>query len=219
MNVALLLPQPLPGSSRLRDVVIPIRYVSGGKAVQTTSGALSTDLVFVRSLEPPQPGMPVDLKLYFPDAGTVDARTAVAGHATPEPDPGFWAEFLIEDADRRRLADLLAGQGLSGNRVCQRFRTALPVRLQETARSTSVGQIVNLSRSGAFIELETLPKHGSSLRLDLELPGAGTHDSVDARVAHVTEPRGETSGGIGVQFTGANDGFRLRLDAYLARLG
>jgi len=42
---------------------------------------------------------------------------------------------------------------------------------------------------------------------------------VDARVAHVSDGRGEASGGIGVQFTGAKDGFRLRLDEYLAQLG
>jgi PilZ domain len=216
MNVALSLPQPLPVSSRLRDVVIPVRYVAGGRAVQTTSGALSTDLVFVRSMDPPQAGMPVDLKLYFPDTGAVEARAAVAGHATSEPDPGFWAEFLTEEADRRRLADLLAGQGLSGNRGCQRVTTDLPVTLRD-ARGTSAGRITNLSRSGAFIELRTPPPRGSVLHLDLQLPGAGSLDCVDARVAHVVEPRGDARGGIGVQFTGAKDGFRLRVDEYLGR--
>jgi len=217
MDVALPLPRPLSASSRLRDVVIPVRYVAGGKAVQTTSGALSTDLVFVRSAEPPQAGMPVDLKLYFPQTGAVEARAAIAGHATSEPDPGFWAEFLTEEDDRRRLADLIAGQGLSGNRGCQRFATDVAVTLRD-AQGTSAGQIVNLSRSGAFIELGVLPRHGALLHLDLQLPGAGSLDCVDARVAHVCEARAGASGGIGVQFTGAKDGFRLRLDEYLGQL-
>lgn len=185
--------------------------------MQSTSGALSTDLVFVRSAEPPQAGMPVDLKLYFPDTGAIEARAAVAGHATSEPDPGFWAEFLTEEGDRRRLAELIAGQGLSGNRGCQRFATDLAVTLRDS-RGTSAGRITNLSRSGAFIELGSLAPHGSLLHLDLQLPGAGSLDCVDARVAHVSERRGDASGGIGVQFTGAKDGFRLRLDEYLGGL-
>jgi hypothetical protein len=57
------------------------------------------------------------------------------------------------------------------------------------------------------------------LHLDLQLPGAGSLDCVDARVAHVAERSGDASAGIGVQFTGAKDGFRFRLDEYLALLG
>src|SRR5437763_1062295 len=64
------------------NFVFPVRYVSEGVAVQTTSRELSPLGIAVRSLAPPQVGARVSMALYLPNIAVPDGqRHRVAGKA------------------------------------------------------------------------------------------------------------------------------------------
>jgi hypothetical protein len=209
MNAALSLDRTTTQSQKL---VIPVRYIARGEVLQTTSTALSADAIHVRSQRPPALGLFVGLQLYFPDSGEPLARSGVVSWVTAGANTGFWAQFSDDDS-KDRLAVLLARQRDTGDRGCPRFHTSLEATLREGGRRVSPGQITNISRSGAFMKLETLPPLGSVVDLDLTLPGHSIPDAVHAYVVHLAPRRG-----IGLQFIGASDTFRAHLDEYLAIL-
>src|ERR1700674_1848060 len=80
-------------------VVFPVRFDAGGQAIQTTTREVSVEGVFVRSLQPPQDGSLISLRLYLPgNAEPDDVRGRVRG-VRSEPDSGFWAEFIEPPED------------------------------------------------------------------------------------------------------------------------
>jgi uncharacterized protein (TIGR02266 family) len=87
-------------------LVLPVRFATGPRAVQTTTRELSMQGVFVRCLEPPAEGVQVALKLYLPGTALAeDLRAIVRG---VEPRAGFWAEFSSPSGEAsRRIAALL----------------------------------------------------------------------------------------------------------------
>ena|SRR5882762_1789453 len=85
--------------------------------------------------------------------------------------------------------------------------------IRERGRPNSSGYITNISRSGAFVRLTTLPARGSVVELDLSLPDLAGYHTVHAYVVHVAPGRG-----AGIQFVGASEAFNSDLDRYLARL-
>jgi hypothetical protein len=207
MNAALAIETtPLASASQL--LVIPVRYVAQGEVVHATSTAVSINDVRVRSARPPERGLVIGLKLYFP-AGGVVSRGAVVAEAT---DGDFRAEF--NDSDElasQRLSEVLWRREMS-LRPYPRFHTQLKATLRERERPKSEGFVSNISRSGAFVRLESLPAKGSVVELDVTFPGDGVH-SVHAYVVHLAERRG-----VGVQFIGASDSFSSKLEDYLAEL-
>ncbi len=77
--------------------VFPVRYVSEGVAVQTTSRELSPLGIAVRSLSPPQVGARVSMALYLPNAALPEVaigRVSVARAGAPL-ESGFWADFIV----------------------------------------------------------------------------------------------------------------------------
>jgi len=88
-------------------LVLPVRFATGPRAVQTTTRELSAHGAFVRCLEPPAEGAQVALKLYLPGAASAeDLRATVR---SVEPGAGFWAEFSGASAEaNRRIAGLLS---------------------------------------------------------------------------------------------------------------
>jgi hypothetical protein len=207
MNAAVAIETtPLASASQL--LVIPVRYVAEGEVVHATSMAVSINDVHVRSARPPEPGLLIGLKLYFP-AGGVVSRGAVVAEAT---DGDFRAEFNDSDEfARQRLSEVLWRREMS-LRPYPRFHTQLKAALRERGRLKSEGFVSNISRSGAFVRLESLPATGSVVELDVTFPGGEVH-SVHAYVVHLAERRG-----AGVQFIGASDSFSSRLEDYLAEL-
>jgi len=195
-----------------QKLVIPVRYVARGEVLQTTSTALSTEAVHVRSARPPAPGLFVGLQLYFPDSAETLARSGVVSWVTTGANSGFWAQFSEEEG-RDRMSVLLARQRDTGDRGCPRFHTNLEATLRLGGRRVLSGPITNISRSGGFMRLESLPPLGTFADLDVKLPGHEIHDSVHAYVVHLAPRRG-----IGLQFIGASDIFRAHLDEYLASL-
>jgi len=209
MEAALSLDKTTLQSQKL---VIPVRYVARGQVLQTTSTALSPEAVHVRSARPPEQGLFVGLQLYFPHSAEPLARSGVVSQVTTGANSGFWARFS-EDEGRDRMAVLLARQRDTGDRVCARFHTNLEATLRLGGRLVFSGQITNISQSGGFMRLESLPPLGTVADLDVKLPGQSVHDCVHAYVVHLAPRRG-----IGLQFIGASDMFQTHLDQYLASL-
>jgi hypothetical protein len=201
--------QPDAQSSKF---VIPVRYVSGGAVVQTTSSSLTRELIHVRSVRPPRAGLVIELQLYFPNLVEVERSTALVVKTTAGADCGFWAELAGEKRSSDRIAALLTQHREVGDRGCRRFHTHLRARVLRERRSAE-GYITNLSRSGAFMKVESLPPPDSVVDLDMTIPGAPGRETAQGYVVHLAERRG-----LGVQFIGGSDEFRSRLDEYVARL-
>ena len=196
-------------AAKLEPLVIPVRYVARGDVVHATSTALSTDVVQVRSVVLPHTGSAIDVKLFFPGAGVV-SQHAVVSQAMGDQ---FRATFTdCDEFSRQRLYALLYGREV-GTQRSQRFHTYLKAIVREPGRTKAAAFVSNLSRTGAFVRLETLPARGRVVEIDLEFPGEAVHESVNAFVVHVAPGRG-----IGVQFIGASEAFKSRLEQHLAQL-
>lgn len=200
------------GTAPSQRFVIPVRYVARGEVMQTTSTALTPRAVHLRSVEPPNPGLIVGLKLYSPGSREVLLRSATVVGVTQDKTPGFWAQFSDDPQGSDRITRLLAQHREMGDRGCARAETRMPVTLRPDGRPEAKGVIANLSRSGAFIEGTPNAEVGSIVGLDLALPDGQPEARVLALVVH------GDGGGIGVQFVGGNDAFRSRLDQHLASL-
>jgi hypothetical protein len=199
-------------ASTAPNFVVPVRYVArGGNAVvHATSTALSADDIRVRTVTPPQHGVVIDLKLYLPDNVGVVGRSGVVAETSGDE---FRAEFKDSDElARQRISELLWRREI-GLRPYPRFHTSLHTTIRERGRPNSSGYITNISRSGAFVRLTTMPARGSVVELDVALPElAGCH-TVHAYVVHLAPGRG-----VGIQFVGASEAFSADLDRYLAHL-
>src|SRR5438874_1214936 len=64
-------------------MVFPVRYVSEGAAIQTTSRGISSEGIAVRSLIPPRVGARVSLALYLPGNSKPEVAVGVVSAATP----------------------------------------------------------------------------------------------------------------------------------------
>ena len=193
--------------------VIPVRYVSEGAIVQTTSTSLSKDLIHVRSVRPPRTGLVIGLQLYFPNVRDVVRSIGLVSETTADPNPGFWAELSDDKRSAGGIAALLARHREMGDRGCPRFHTRLRATIRNGEGRSFDGYITNISRSGAFLKVDSLPPAASVVDLDFTIPVARARETVLAFVVHVAERRG-----VGVQFIGGSDEFRSRLDEYVALL-
>lgn len=197
----------MPASS----FVFPVRYVSEGISVQSTSRELSALGISVRSLAPPHVGARVSLALYLPNADAPEVAIArvARSKATAVGEAGFWADFLVLDPlARLRISSLLGIHSNGGqHRAFPRIAAKVPLEVRKAGASIS-HQLVNLSRSGVFVLSSAPPPVNSSVEVELQLPeGSVTTGGI---VVH----RQET--GIGIQFVDATDEFRERVDRFAA---
>ncbi len=210
-------------------MVFPVRYVSEGAAVQTTSRGLSGEGIAVRSLVPPRVGARVSLALYLPGNPKPEVAVGVvAASARDRPVPaGFWVQFTaIDVAARERITALVADKSRRARerrdaRGFQRFHTQFTVRFR-TAREFVREHAQNISRGGVFIQTRTPPQLDEVITVQLELPDGGAPATTSGLVMHrVTPEEAEQQGivpGIGVQFLDADDQFRERIDRYVEQL-
>jgi type IV pilus assembly protein PilZ len=211
-------------------MVFPVRYVSEGAAIQTTSRGLSGEGIAVRSLVPPRVGARISLALYLPGNPKPEVAVGiVAASARDRPVPaGFWVQFTtIDAAARERIAALVADKArrpreLRAPRGFPRFHTQFTVRFR-TAREFVREHAQNISRGGVFIQTSSPPQIDEVITVQLELPDGGEPAAASGLVMHrVTPEEAEQQGilpGIGVQFLDADDRFRERIDHYVERLG
>ncbi len=211
-------------------MVFPVRYVSEGAAIQTTSRGLSGEGIAVRSLVPPRVGARVSLALYLPGNPKPEVAVGVvAASARDRPVPaGFWVQFTaIDVAARERITALVAEKArrareLRAPRGFQRFHTQFTVHFR-TAREFVREHAQNISRGGVFIQTGTPPQVDEVITVQLELPDGGAPATTTGLVMHrVTPEEAEQQGivpGIGVQFLDADDRFRERIDRYIGQVG
>ena len=210
-----------------RAMVFPVRFVAEGQTVQTSSRDLDDQGVFVRCVEPPQIGDPVALRLYLPGIAEGDA---IHGEVVESSAEGFRARFFeLSPEAHDHISTALAGGAepvdapaaaarAGENRRClprylDRFRVTLAAGQHRAQR-----EALNLSASGLFIESEAPPEVDQIVQVILELPDGKPPLEVQGIVLHRVLPGGDASPGAGVQFIAADDAFRVRLDAYLAKL-
>ena len=197
------------------NFVFPVRYVSEGVCVQSTSRELSTLGVAVRSLAPPHVGARVSLALYLPSAAAPEVAIGRVARSKADGvgDAGFWADFLVVDPEARlRISSLLSGHSHGGqHRAFPRIPAPFPVKVRKGAAFISEDP-VNLSRSGAFVRTAAPPPVNTAVEVELLLPDGAV------RTLGVVVHRQETgTAGIGIQFVDASDDFRERIDRYTTR--
>jgi len=211
-----------------KAMAFPVRFISEGQSVQTTSRDLDETSVFVRCVEPPDVGERVVLRLYLPGIDEGDSIEAQVDEATSD---GFRARFAeLAAAAREHIRAALEGKGGAGfvpvepwghegenrrylPRYLDRFRVTLAVGQHKAQKET-----LNLSASGLFIETETPPDIDQIVQVILELPDGKPPAEAQAIVLHRVLPGQPGTPGAGVQFIAADDAFRARLDAYLEKL-
>jgi type IV pilus assembly protein PilZ len=210
-------------------MVFPVRYVSEGAAIQTTSRGLSGEGIAVRSLIPPRVGARVSLALYLPGNPKPEVAVGVVSAAARDrPVPaGFWVEFTaIDRAARERITALVVEKSREARetrapRGFARYHTQFTVRFR-TAREFVREHAQNISRGGVFIQTRTPPPIDEVITVQLELPDGGPPATTTGLVMHrVTETEADQQGivpGIGVQFLDADDQFRERIDRYIDHL-
>jgi uncharacterized protein (TIGR02266 family) len=202
--------------------VFPVRYVSEGVAVQTTSRELSPLGIAVRSLAPPQVGARVSMALYLPNAAVPEVaigRVSAARSGAPL-ESGFWADFIVVDPQARmRISTLLSDSDLrvKQNRACQRAAVKLSVRFR-TAGEFVHEHAINLSRGGIFIRSDDPPPVDTVVEVELQLPDSATPIASSGIVVHCQAPAAGKIAGVGVQFVDASDLFRESIDRYMDTL-
>jgi type IV pilus assembly protein PilZ len=221
-------------------VVFPVRFAAGGQAIQTTTREVSVEGVFVRSLQPPQEGSVISLRLYLPgNAEPDDVRGRVRG-VRSEPDSGFWADFveLPEDVlDRikqllQRRARAAAGGPATPIGAIQLKPAELPVppesrrafprhaaRFQvgfATLQDFVLEYAANISAGGVFVQTEQPPEIDTVVSVSLRLPGNADAVEAKALIVHrVSKEEAALTGaipGMGVQFLDSSDQFRAAID-------
>ncbi len=210
-----------------KAMAFPVRFVAEGQSVQSTSRELDEEGVFVRCVEPPAKGERVVLRLYLPGIAAGDSIEAEVTESGPD---GFRARFvdLPDEARAHVRAALEKGPAAAPAPVeplrAGENRRLLPRYLDRFRVTLSVGQhkaqreALNLSASGVFVHTDAPPAVDQIVQVILELPDGKPPAEVQGIVLHRVLPGSEAAPGAGVQFIGADDGFRARLDAYLDRL-
>ena len=204
------------------NFVFPVRYVSEGVAVQTTSRELSALGIAVRSLAPPHVGARVSMALYLPNAAVPEVaigRVSAARSGAPA-ESGFWADFIVVDPQARmRISHLLSEHDI--DQMQHRAYPRVPVKLAVRFRTASEfvqEHAVNLSRGGIFIRSNDPPKVDTAVEVELTLPDGGPAVSSAGIVVHRQEVQAGRISGVGVQFVDASDIFRERIDRFMESL-
>src|SRR5438105_3028568 len=121
-------------------IVFPVRFATHNAAVQTTTRELSPEGVFVRCLEPPPSGTPIEMKLYLPGrresvkANAVIREVAPAGQGAPVPARGLVVHRLTkEEAEERGT---LPGVGVQFVDADDAFRDRIDAAIEYILKET-----------------------------------------------------------------------------------
>lgn len=205
-------------------LVLPVRFSGGGLTMQTTTGRASPEALFIRCVVPPREGVEIALSLMLPGRDALHLRGVVQAPAQGAVEPGFWVllDGLSPDDQARLSAVLPGGARAAERRALERARKRLKVSWA-SAREFLVAYSDNISRGGIFVVTDAPPALREVVDLSLELPDdnpipARTQAEVVQRVT-VEEARAQGRiAGAGLQFVGAGDDFRARLDACMEHL-
>ena len=223
-------------------VVFPVRFESSGEAVQTTTREVGVEGVFVRSQKSPAEGTVLSLRLYLPGSIRPDEVKARVREVRPEPDCGFWAEFVevreetLEGINlllQRRARAAAGGPGTPIGAMNVRQRAAPAAQPPEPRRAyprhaarfqvgfSSNQDFVleyaeNISAGGVFVQTVQPVELDSIVTVSLRLPGNEVPVEAKGVIVHrVTMEDAAKTGknaGIGVQFVDSSDEFREAID-------
>ena len=223
------------------SIVFPIRFATGGAAVQTTTIEISGDRVLIRCFELPLPGTNLELRLYLPGSREpLHLAAVVREHASSVQEPGIWAEFLgASEAQRARILDLIARPKRAAEsvpigamalhprpqedprRAFPRYNANFAIRFA-TVQDFVLEYAANISAGGVFVHTEQPPPLKTVVQVEMELPGSDSPVPARGLVVHrVTKEDAEQKGtlpGVGVQFMDADDEFRQRIEAAIAHI-
>jgi uncharacterized protein (TIGR02266 family) len=216
-------------------LVVPLRFAGGGLSMQTTSSRLGGQGAFVRCMISPKEGTRITVQLQPPgEPRSIDVAGVVTDRVQPGSrgkDMGFWVEFNEVDADsRRRIDEMVAkfvprakpgGEAAHRERATPRVPAHLEVRWS-TPREFLVAYSENISEGGLFIATTRPPALHEVVELFLFLPDGQAPAKTMAQVVQcVTAAQAAAAScaeGVGVQFVGAGDEFRIRLELCMENL-
>ena len=192
-------------------LVIPVLVSSEHRVVQTTSGRLSPEEIWVHCLVPPRIRARASMALQLPDGGRAEVVVGEVTETTRQepdaPQPGFRARFIdLSSTAQRRIAAALKRAAERNKRAFPRLPANLKVMAGATAFSAR-----NISPVGMFVEELAGAAPGKALDVWLDFGGGGPAP-VKALVIHAFPE------GAGIQFVDSDREFRLRLDRYVASL-
>jgi uncharacterized protein (TIGR02266 family) len=193
-------------------IVIPVRFVSQGLAVQSSSRELGSGGIEVRCKRPPKAGARVSMALYLPGGNKPEIAVGVVGSADAQRGT-FWADFLAIDAEARlRIEALVQRAPQDVRRIEVSFLSSREFVLEYAH---------NLSQGGLFVEMANPPPLSTVLDVAIRLPDGGPVVRERAVVVHRVGAHEAQQGarlGAGVQFVGSAPELRQRLDRYMAQL-
>src|SRR5205807_8653400 len=106
-------------------------------------------------------------------------------------------------------------------RACPRYAANVTVRFASD-RDFVVRYANDISAGGIFVRTDKPLPPGATVRLRVELPDGGPPVEAEAVVRRSVSPaeaaRSGARAGVGLQFVGANDEFRARVDAFIEKL-
>lgn len=206
-------------------IVVPVRFATRGTAVQATSGWLSLDTMFVRCDESPAQGSAVVLRLFLPGVSRPQQVEGVVGESIKpgeKGEVGFWVRCLKMPAiARKRIKGFLSGRNAALQALSRRAFPRAPLCREISVTAVGGASVVahsqNISRGGVFVAMPAPPALHEIVELEFNLPDGGgplrTRAVVVQRV--LADDAVEFHAGAGLQFIGADDLFRQRIDACL----
>jgi type IV pilus assembly protein PilZ len=226
-------------------VVFPVRFEASGEAVQTTTREVGVEGVFVRSQKSPKEGTVLSLRLYLPGNSHPDEVRARVREIRPEPDFGFWAEFVEPRTEtleaiklllQRRARAAAGGPGTPIGAVNVRKSSVQPpeprrafprhaARFQvgfNTDQDFVLEYAENISAGGVFVQTEQPIELETIVTVSLRLPGNDVPVDAKGVIVHrLTKEDAAKSGkhaGFGVQFLDSSDEFREAIDRAIEHL-
>ena len=199
------------------NLVLPARVVDPERVLQTTASDLREGGAFVHTISPPAEGVLLALGLYLPDAAEPLVVSAIVGRTKGSGRPGFRAEFAPDPARARRLERVLTFARAAATAKLRTFGR-IPIDLRVLVPSpggVSVGRARDIGPAGMFLEIADPPPCAAVLPTIVDLPDGRAPALVIVEVVRREQAADGRAGGAGVQFIGADDEFRERLDALL----
>ncbi|AKU92221.1 PilZ domain-containing protein [Vulgatibacter incomptus] len=208
-----------PSASTGRTEKATVRFDSAESFLEAWTRELSNGTIFVPCTgRAPEPSASVALELMVPGD---PAPVRALGTVLRRRDGGFEARVALADAARSRLESsvkrLCAGESKE-LRHEGRLPIRLPARLSLAGGNVVAAWTRDLSRGGAFVQIEAPPALGTAVEVSIELPG-GELLRAPSQVVRVVGPaeasaRGRPAG-CGLSFGELSPGDREKLEAFV----
>jgi Tfp pilus assembly protein PilZ len=202
------------------------RFRSGAEFLERYDGSLEHGGMFYPTRRGLEPGAVVLLDIRMAEVrdnvlirGVVVSRQR--GRRIERQRAGLMIEFLAsEEAKRDHLLKLARGEGVP-DAAAQRRHRRLPIELRVDWRVPSsaerhISLAGDIGTGGAFLRTRTQPAEGTSVVIELRPPGGSAAQSIEGRVAWVSNAPGHE--GVGIEFRCRDIGGMRRLRELVRRI-